>query len=142
MSAVAEMLVLTLPDGKTREVAPGTLGREVVASTLPPSSCTSAAMRSSSASMPPTSKRACALLPPMSSAVRGPGSAAKPANSRRAAASVVSFGLREAAHQGCCDSLNSLISLGVLAHPRGFEPLAFAFGARISSLSDMCDGLR
>ena len=24
MSAVAEMLVLTLPDGKTREVAPGT----------------------------------------------------------------------------------------------------------------------
>ncbi|WKW11821.1 threonine--tRNA ligase [Pseudogemmatithrix spongiicola] len=35
MSAVGEMLVLTLPDGKTREVAPGTLGREVVASIGP-----------------------------------------------------------------------------------------------------------
>ncbi len=35
MSAVAEQLVLTLPDGKTREVAPGTLGREVVASIGP-----------------------------------------------------------------------------------------------------------
>jgi threonyl-tRNA synthetase len=35
MSAVAELLVLTLPDGKTREVAPGTLGREVVASIGP-----------------------------------------------------------------------------------------------------------
>lgn len=35
MSAVAEQLVLTLPDGKTREVAPGTLAREVVASIGP-----------------------------------------------------------------------------------------------------------
>lgn len=35
MSAVGEILVLTLPDGKTREVAPGTLGREVVASIGP-----------------------------------------------------------------------------------------------------------
>jgi threonyl-tRNA synthetase len=35
MSAVGEQLVLTLPDGKTREVAPGTLGREVVASIGP-----------------------------------------------------------------------------------------------------------
>ncbi len=35
MSTVAEQLVLTLPDGKTREVAPGTLGREVVASIGP-----------------------------------------------------------------------------------------------------------
>ncbi|WP_437436323.1 threonine--tRNA ligase [Pseudogemmatithrix spongiicola] len=32
---MGEMLVLTLPDGKTREVAPGTLGREVVASIGP-----------------------------------------------------------------------------------------------------------
>ena len=35
MSAVAELLVLTLPDGKTREVAPGTMAREVVASIDP-----------------------------------------------------------------------------------------------------------
>jgi threonyl-tRNA synthetase len=35
MSAIAEQLVLTLPDGKTREVAPGTLAREVVASIGP-----------------------------------------------------------------------------------------------------------
>lgn len=35
MSAVAELLVLTLPDGKTREVAPGTMAREVVASIGP-----------------------------------------------------------------------------------------------------------
>jgi len=35
MSATAELLVLTLPDGKTREVAPGTMGREVVASIGP-----------------------------------------------------------------------------------------------------------
>lgn len=35
MSAAAELLVLTLPDGKTREVAPGTMGREVVASIGP-----------------------------------------------------------------------------------------------------------
>ncbi len=32
MSAVAEMIVLTLPDGKTREVSPGTPARDVVAS--------------------------------------------------------------------------------------------------------------
>lgn len=32
MSAVAEMIVLTLPDGKTREVPPGTPARDVVAS--------------------------------------------------------------------------------------------------------------
>lgn len=32
MSATAEMVVLTLPDGKTREVAQGTLARDVVAS--------------------------------------------------------------------------------------------------------------
>ncbi len=35
MSAVADLLVLVLPDGKTREVPPGTLGREVVASIGP-----------------------------------------------------------------------------------------------------------
>ncbi|MBX3133367.1 MAG: threonine--tRNA ligase [Gemmatimonadaceae bacterium] len=35
MSAVAEQIVLTLPDGKTREVTPGTLAREVVASIGP-----------------------------------------------------------------------------------------------------------
>ncbi len=35
MSAVAELMVLTLPDGKTREVAPGTMARDVVASIGP-----------------------------------------------------------------------------------------------------------
>jgi threonyl-tRNA synthetase len=35
MSATAELLVLTLPDGKTREVPPGTLARDVVGSIGP-----------------------------------------------------------------------------------------------------------